>query len=348
MLAKFWPVLIPVAVGACAFGYTRWEAGGAPRAAVEAAGDLGLRDNNKLVTSRVLVRNEGRRELVLSNLRTSCAACLSFAAPDAAEGVISLAPGGATTVEARVMVHGTPEKPFAVGLSCDTNDPRQPTIEVVFSAQVRGWLTATPTSLDLGALKPGEVVARTIRVRDTGRGGEPFRVGRVETPQGVRVASPGTQAPDSAGEGFGVLVASVTAPTPGPSESGLVSGEITIHEDCEGGAKLVVPIRGEVPAKIAVTPPALVLPRLGGGGADFAGECTLALASGTPAPVSLLSTPPELSVSPAGPPSDGRFRFEWKADRRPPPGELRTAVVRFRVGSDEVAVAVRCLTPGAP
>ncbi len=344
MVGRYWHVLAPVAAGFAVFGYVRWDAGKWPAVQVVATTDLGLRDTNATIQTQVSFRNSGRRDLTLSDFRSSCPACLSFAAPGES---VSLRPGEEAAVEVHITTHGGPDRPFAAALWCQTNDPRHPDLEVRFSAQIRGRLIAVPAVVDVGSLKPGETVSRRIEVRDTGRG-RPFRIGRLDTPAHVRVtaAPPSGGTPDVAfGDLAQVVTVEVTGPSVGPAETGLVRGDLILR-DAEGDvAALVVPIRGEVPARITVTPPAVVLPHRRGGGIEFAAVCSLASASGA-APVSVVSVPPELLVTSTD--SPGRFRIEWRAEHRPAGGEPLTATVRFRVGADNIEVPVRYLSLGAP
>lgn len=352
MITKFWPILIPVFVGLAAYGYTRWDAGSAPNAVVEATTDLGTHDNNKLVTTKVRIHNAGRIDLVLSQFSVSCASCLTFSVPGAVDNVVTLASGEAITVDARIIVHGVPEKPFAVGLYCKSNDPRQPELHVTFTARVRGRLIAVPPSLDVGTLKPGEVVTRQIEIRDISLD-EPFQLGRMETLPHVRVYPTSRTPSDGTSSGeFGkhviTLAIEVTGPLAGPTEVGLVRGDLLIYQHERGDAAITIPIRGEVPARITVTPPAVVLPRASSAGADYTAECKVTSTIAGHGPIALVKVPPELTVSPISQPDDGHYRIEWRADQRPPVGELRSVGIRFRVGTDEFDVPVRCLIPGAP
>jgi hypothetical protein len=344
---------LPLVIGLALFSWARWSYLLGAVADAPALIDLGRHENNQLVVTDVAIRNAGSKPLELSKFRSSCPSCIIFGLPSDTGLIevdrLTVPPRESVTLAVRVFVHGTPEHPCRAAILCATNDPHRPELSIGFEAAVKGWVFPSPRELDLGVLKPGQTVRRTIEILDSGRG-EPCRFGRLQSPAPDRVQltlSLAGNAPQtvSGRELMGTLEVRITAP--------LVAWElddrILVYEEGRDQPLLTVPIRGRVLPKVQVSPASIVLPRMVHETPDFTAECTLSSPAGRP----LKATPTDLPAAIVVTPLDrdaakdrAGYRLEWRAEHRPPPGETRSAMIHFRVEVDGqvevVNVPVRC------
>jgi hypothetical protein len=124
---------------------------------------------------------------------------------------------------------------LAGNLTVVTNDPQSPEIQVPVVGTVRARISASPASLFLGVVEPGQKTTRQIVVR----GKEPFRVTEVTCEgRGLKLTAPNTTTEKS------LYLIPVTFVA--PRESGRV--EATIHIETSLGAIAPIPAYATVAA----------------------------------------------------------------------------------------------------
>jgi len=76
--------------------------------------------------------------------------------------------------------------PFRDEVTLFTNDPAVPTIPISVSANVQSALTVSPSVLNLGRVRPGDVVTKTVLVRSS----QPFKLTELKPSQGELSVTP--------------------------------------------------------------------------------------------------------------------------------------------------------------
>jgi hypothetical protein len=76
--------------------------------------------------------------------------------------------------------------PFRDEVTLFTNDPAVPTIPISVSANVQSALTVSPSVLNLGRVRPGDVVTKTVLVRSS----QPFKLTEIKPSQGELSVTP--------------------------------------------------------------------------------------------------------------------------------------------------------------
>src|SRR5262249_32990658 len=155
--------------GLAAFVWSRWPVLVGPAVEAPETVELGLHGNNTFLDTDVTIHNTGYRPLELSQFRVSCASCLNVGLRTEA-GVTEVSdptivpPRETLLLSARILIHGSEERPFRVALTCDTNDPRRPVLTITFNATIRGQIYPSPAGVDVGTLLPGQTVRRTVEL----------------------------------------------------------------------------------------------------------------------------------------------------------------------------------------
>lgn len=354
---RYWAFAIPLIVGLAAFGWSRAAYFIGPVADTPATVALGSHTTNERVLTDVTIRNGGYRQLTLSNFHVSCSSCITFGLHSDAGIVdvkqVSVPPRGSVTFSVCVLVDGTPGNPSRQAIGFTTNDPYHPEVTIWFEAGVKGWVFASPPEIDLGILKPGQTIRRTVEIRDNGRG-EACHFGRLESPAPDQVKLTLSPTTNSSGAGSGQgpineLLGTLNIEITPPADAWELNKRIVIYEIGKNQPLLTIPIRGQVLPKVRVTPASIVLPRMVHNAADFSAECCLASTAGRPIRLKPTDLPPEITVVPVRSNTTTNcacYRLEWRAESRPPRGQARIVTVHFRAEIDGkteiITVPVRC------
>ncbi len=113
----------------------------------------------------------------------------------------------------------TPSGIFKDEITLMTNDPSSPRIPVSVAGQVQSAVTVSPSIMNLGRLRPGDVVRKTVRVRST----RPVTV-TVVTAQGDDLsAAPASKAPGA--------IQTLTVTFKAPSQAGPYNSVLEIATD---------------------------------------------------------------------------------------------------------------------
>lgn len=106
-------------------------------------------------------------------------------------------------------------------LTLRTNDPSAPTIPISVSANVQAAVTVSPAIVNLGPVKAGQTVQRTVLVRAA----KPFKITGVKAARDSLAATPAADA-----KGFHTLVVTFTA----PAKPGAFNDALDIATDLAG------------------------------------------------------------------------------------------------------------------
>jgi hypothetical protein len=141
----------------------------------------------------------------------------------------------------RVDVELRPDAPAGLiteGLRLSTNDPESPEVVIAATANVAGVLTASPSSLDFGAVQAGRTAARRVLLH----GEEPFTIKEVHgMSDTLRVfTTPGKRS-------VHILKIEWQAPEPvGEEKANDFSGEIAVRSDLKDEAPLKIFMVGTI------------------------------------------------------------------------------------------------------
>ena len=123
---------------------------------------------------------------------------------------VSRSPGGQVSYAISVTLNpSAPTGYFKDEITLFTNDPSSPTFPISVTGNVQSTVTATPSVLTLGAVKPGEEIKKTLLVRST----QPFKIVGV-TSNRAEITAP---TPADAAKALHPVVVTLKAPNePGP------------------------------------------------------------------------------------------------------------------------------------
>jgi hypothetical protein len=265
--------------------------------------DLGEQEYGQIARGYVNFTNRGQAIIVIDQIRSNCS-CSGLERLEEGQWVkcdqIDIPPGGSEQLSVRVSVRGQTGGPVQNTITFRTNDTAKPDGEVeVRISKVMG-LSASPTSVVIGDLRPGSKRTQIVEVRE---------LGATSTTTIERVSStiPDVMArvlPDSTG-----LRSSTDM---GPR--GKLIGRVEIvaigkdEKDVAGSIQIDVK-RGNVPTRISVAvslsvvkqysahPSVISLPRWSEQGAEYSATCLFRSHNREPVELVVASTPPGLSVN---------------------------------------------------
>jgi hypothetical protein len=126
---------------------------GLPRAVIEeTTHDLGVLDPADDCKHLFVVRNEGSAPLTVVKAGTTCKCTVSMLPREA------IPPGKGGPVEIGLKEEQKEDGPFRHTATFLTNDPNSPRIELTIEGEIRTYLAASPGSIHLTALDPGQPV----------------------------------------------------------------------------------------------------------------------------------------------------------------------------------------------
>lgn len=343
-------VLIPLLGGVCAYALARSLWPSEPRIEAPAVIDLGPQEKGNVVTVAITIRNTGGKQL---ELRDFCSSCTCLALEQKTTSGFDrlqhaeIPPGQELSAIARVNVVGMAGGPFQALIQFQTNDPSRPSAKVEIVAQIEGRILPFPAELNLGSLRRGHQLTRTVELRNAGRSA-PCIPARVESsdPAHIRVIALRRKQglADPGGPALGTPVAEVEVEVVSPAAAGPLDGRLLVFE--EGGEQplLTIPVRGVVMPRIQVSPSAVVLPRVTGEGLAYSMTCFCRSTEDKPLQLVLEQAPPGLVVSiPSAEGSAAPIRMvtlEWQPSPGAAEGKPQTATVRLKAMVEDVAEIV--------
>lgn len=134
-------------------------------------------------------------------------------------------------------------------ISIKTNLAKKPTIDIPVSIVLTGDIQATPGRVNLGSLKTGQEISRTITVSNVK--GQAFGISSAEIDNKDFSISPGSSSKAAVSHTF-------TLTGKAPATPGVVRGKLLFHTDFEKQKQVEVTMYGYIPREMAP-------PRTGGG-----------------------------------------------------------------------------------
>jgi len=113
-----------------------------------------------IVTHKFTLRNTGKQQLVIDNVRSSCGCTVALAAKK------EIAPGDSTSISATFdsgRFSGKVQKEIYV----QSNDPLQPVTKLSLEGEVRVDLSVSPAQIYFSGLKEGDRIERKINLMNT-------------------------------------------------------------------------------------------------------------------------------------------------------------------------------------
>lgn len=168
-------------------------------------------------------------------------------------------PGGRMELPVKTNWSGLPGRQSAM-VTLHTDDPNRPALRLVVTALVKVPAVLSPSVVNFGLLKPGEVARRVVELRE---GSDPrrFRVTAVENPSKfltvTRLSPSGEETSGSALEGgLGKFAIRITA----PRTSGREQARVVFRTDLEDTPELPLVVTAVFAGALLATPPTLLFP----------------------------------------------------------------------------------------
>jgi hypothetical protein len=276
---------VPILLAASVYGYRLVAPGRAvaipdhPVLRLPPTLDLGDRELGSVFVPRFTLTNAGRRELVIDDIRSSCA-CTGLEREMDGRHVriesLRVAPGESAELVMRVAIRGRIGEPTRNQIRFRTNDPNQPeaSIEVVV-AHVTGGIVAVPSNLAFGTLVLGQENRQLLEIRDNA--GHCRSITRVVSSApsrfSVRLLSAKEIARRSIQEDrFANLIGLLEVTVPA-GELGTIDGEVLVYLDEPERPPDRVSVSARVANLVEAFPSVLTLPRSSGSGPLFSGNC---------------------------------------------------------------------------
>jgi hypothetical protein len=254
-----------------------------PSAVVPRSIDLGERELQEVVYSRLPISNAGDLDLRLFAFHTGCSCTVISDAENRAGETPSemvIPPGVTKELLLQTRVGGVPNMASVIRVEFRTNDPELPLASVALrTARVRGGVRASPPAILVGDTTARGRAEYTVELRD-------------DSPTARRIVSVVATLPDQCKDLTYVSVASA-----GPPDDHVI-GTLTVVLDLssvrnidfevvaslgpDGRESIRIPVRGRVVPAIGCTPDRLFFPRASLEGNVFVSRCILVSNEGTP------------------------------------------------------------------
>jgi hypothetical protein len=275
---------------------------------------LGELEVGTVVEPSVVVRNVGRRPLVIDEMLTGCGCLGAFVsrAPGHRDKVerLEVAPRQEVALTLRLGITGTPGVPQVRNVRFRTNDPANPSVEIAIHVTPTSRYFATPAEVALGPIPTGHSVEREIDVRALDRSVP--AVSRV-TSSSYRVHAeyhPGKRPSDGQPEPVGsVSVGLLRITVPACESQEDVRASVSIF--CEGRENpvLTVPVTGRVVPLVELSPADVRLPRASGSGPVYAATCVCSSPALKPLTLAVTEAPADIEIRVEGIPDNPSTQF---------------------------------------
>ncbi len=345
---------LPITVGASAYAVASFVRHAGPVVEAPTTIELGTQQYNSTVEAGFEVCNRGRSDLELFGFRSSCN-CIGIAS--GADGTQSLTrvtvrPDESFPVKVRFSVPAGKSSRFLGQVFFSTNDAARPDVVVRLNADIQGQWTASPDSVLLGALAPGQILHRTVRLRYTGSS-KPV-IARVECniPEFVHVES----IRQSQGEGGsqrtlpGSAAGEVEIRVASPANSTTLRGSLFVYSEHDTRPLLTIPVEGDVLPSVQFFPASIRLPRMTSTGKTYSVKCMCRNPDSKPFRLAVGCVPEHLVVRIDTPSQDERtshmFTVTWDRDKDPLTSGPDTKDICFTASvggkTEDFKVAVLC------
>jgi hypothetical protein len=303
--AGLFAMLGAVALGAGIFFCQRFNSMGAsPNPAIEVQREFELGEHELLSTVEplVVVRNNGRQPLTIRKISTSCGCLGVFAQREGGHREklesLEIASGGEARLILRLAVTGQPGRPELRRVGFQTNDPRNPTVELFLSVTPIARFVAVPANVVFGTLPVGVRMQRDVDVMAADQG-QPAITYVTSSNTHIRAeyfpAGALSERQDTSTKAFelrGRLTIRLDAPA-GPGEC---EGVISVH--CVGRHEpvITVPVSARVARLVELCPGELTLPRASSAGPVYAATCVCRSSVGKRFGLVVRESPPDVAV----------------------------------------------------
>jgi hypothetical protein len=263
--------------------------------------NLGDKEVGAIVKPAFVIRNNGRAPLLIDDISARCG-CLGLfvqkgsRCPEKIES-LQIAPGEEETLSLHYGVSGPPGVTIVRRVEFRTNDPANPTVEIVLRVTPTSRYFAAPGEVSLGPIPVGARIEREVEIRAFDHSLPPItRVSasndaiHAEYHPGKRLAD---GQPDAAGS---VSVGLLRVTAQAPDTPGAVQGVISVF--CEGREDPVITlaVSGRAIPLLELSPKDLVLPRVSTTGPLYTGTCVCRAAGTKSLTLAVEEAPAGLSV----------------------------------------------------
>jgi hypothetical protein len=209
-------------------------------------------------------------------------------------------PGEELKSFARLTIPGGASQAFRGTIEFETNDPERPFAKIEFLARVEGRILAFPAEINFQSVQGGQIVKRTVEVRDTGRS-TPCRIIKAETNDTEQVKVKLTQLSgepaDRKNPLLGKSIAKLDVEIRPPTNFGRLETNISLFEYGNARPILTIPLTGVILPRVLVTPSTIVLPRTTGDGLAYEATCLCRSMEEKPVQLSLEKAPLGMTVT---------------------------------------------------
>lgn len=263
--------------------------------------DLGSHERGDYARGSVVIRNDGRADLTIFDIRSSCS-CAGLEIDETNGPVpvttLTIPPASERTVFIHVAVNGPTGGSVTNSTTFQTNDPRRASHTIaVRVSEVKAGIACDPTVWVIGNTLPGAPLTQLVAVTDDSP--TPRQVSRVEVspsagPVRARLLGPDEMRAARLSPTARMIAAvELVAQRPEPSA---IEAVVRVFPTEEGRAPAEIPVRGRVTGAATVVPESLSIPRYSQGQLVYEGTCLCRSIDGRVITVTPARVPDGLSV----------------------------------------------------
>ncbi len=306
-LRRIWWALPPVLVLGVGYGWQvgflqqQWSiaVGSEPSIDYPSVIDLGDRQTNDAIAVRFEIKNRGGRELVITQITSSCACGKLEQKIDGAFHQIDdlrISPGATAELRISTTVRVDGTGLFSRVVSFETNDPAQPEGRITITFRVTGGkVRVLPSAVQFGQLAVGQTNRQVIELFATDE--RYYSGSRVTSTDSSRVTAQWNPAQvNLATVSRERLLGSIEL-TPVSTQPQMLDALIQVEFSDPTLPPVSVTVGGSVRRKLDVSPPSLVLPISTGSGDCYTGRCIVRSISGVSVSLELVTVPPNMTVA---------------------------------------------------
>jgi hypothetical protein len=235
-----------------------------PRVDAPVVVDLGSHEMSGSIDDSFCVTNRGRQPLILENFDGHCGCLNLFYRNEDGNKALSresretIPPGGQMEIYFRLATKGDSQGRLQHQIDFETNDPQNPRVAVMLTAQMEVGMYSIPSQFHLGRLTVGQTVQRTLRLVDARRNRKPFEVKTSSAEIRVDNCDLSQRPSDRDGAPGDAPVYVVQVSITGSRTPGNFKENVSIV-DCDGDQSFVTWLAGSVGSSFSLHPPTVFL-----------------------------------------------------------------------------------------